>query len=331
MKNLKGYPMRSIVYFVSALLLFCAPAIAKRQNLRRDKASPLSAGAHRLRVGDVELWYRVAGKTAGVPVVFLHGGPGEGSQVFQAFGGPQLEKTHRLIYFDQRGAGRSDRPKDAAAYSIDILVNDIEQLRQYLGVPTIVLLGHSFGTQLSLEYAVKYPQHTAALVLAAATPHLARSIDLQCERLQHEDPAAFARAVNPIGALPRCNTMAAYSGDEAKAFAMRNLFPDPSTGKKVEALDNADGLRNTGEISAALFRKGFLQYHFTDAANVRAPVLVIAGGRDFQAAIEVQRDLVKALPNALLVEYPSDGHFMFVEDPQAFARDVSCFLRMVSP
>jgi proline iminopeptidase len=298
-----------LLEIVKLLFMLCLLPIALHSHAPASPtlaaSSPLSAGVHRFKVGGVELWYRVAGKTAGVPVVFLHGGLGEGSQVFQAFGGPQLEKTNRIIYFDQRGAGRSDRPKDAASYSIDILVNDVEQLRQHLGIPTGVLLGHSFGTQLSLEYAVKYPQHTAALILAAATPHLARSIDLQCERLQHEDPEAFARAVNPIGALPRCNTMAAYSGDQSKAFAMRNLFPDPATGKKVEALDNADGLCNTGEAAAALFRKGLLRYHFTDTAKVRASVLLIAGGRDFQAAIEPQRDLVKELPNALLLEYPT--------------------------
>lgn len=324
--------MLTSLWLAILAVLSVAPSQVQSQSLSPAATSPLAAGAHRFRADGVELWYRVAGAVTGVPVVFLHGGPGEGSMAFQAVGGPQLEKTHRLVYFDQRGAGRSERPKDPAAYSLDILVNDIERLRQQLGVSKIALLGHSFGSQLSLEYAVKYPEHTAAVVLAAATPHLARSIDLQCERLQREDPEAFARAVKDkrIGDLPRCNTMAAYTGDQARAFAQRNLFPDPATGKQVEALDNADGLGSTGEVSAALFRKGLLQYRFADAARVRAPVLVIAGGRDFQAAIEPQRDLVQALPNALLVEYRANGHFMFVEDPQRFARDIDWFLQMVS-
>ena len=324
--------MRTSLCLAIVVVLSVAPSQVQSQSLSPAATSPLAAAAHRFTADGVELWYRVAGAATGVPVVFLHGGPGEGSMAFQAVGGPQLEKTQRLVYFDQRGAGRSERPKDAAAYSLDILVNDIERLRQQLGVSKIVLLGHSFGTQLSLEYAVKYPEHTAAVVLAAATPHLARSIDLQCERLQREDPEAFARAIKDkrIGDLPRCNTMAAYTGDQAKAFALRNLFPDPATGEQVESLDNADGLRSTGEVSAALFRQGLLQYRFADAARVRAPVLAIAGGRDFQAAIEPQRDLVQALPNALLVEYRANGHFMFVEDPQRFARDIDWFLQMVS-
>jgi proline iminopeptidase len=289
----------------------------------------LGIGSHEFYVGKVRLWYRVAGRKKGVPVVFLHGGPGEGSQAFQAVGGPKLEKTQRLVYFDQRGAGRSDRPKDTASYSLNILVEDIERLRLQLGVPKIVLLGHSFGTQLSLEYAAKYPQNTAAVVLAAAMPHLARSLDIQCERLEQQDPPAYARAADgvPLGTVPRCNSMRAYTGAAAQAFALRNLFPDPVIGEKVEALDNANGLRNSGEAAGALFQQGLLTYQFKEAAKVLAPVLVIAGGMDYQAAIEPQRDLVNALRRGRLLVYPSMGHFMFVEDPNLFARDVTAFLK----
>lgn len=290
---------------------------------------PLAPGPHEFDVDGVRLWYRVAGRGRGVPLVFLHGGPGQGSQAFQAIGGPQLERTQRIVYFDQRGAGRSDRPKDETRYSIEIMVEDIEHLRRHLGMPKVSLLGHSFGSQLALEYAAKYPQHTEAVVLAAATPHLARSIDLQCERLVKQDPEAYARARESVreGALPRCNTMAAYSGDAAKAFAIRNLFPDPAIAARVEELGNADGLRSTFEVSVALFKKGLLTYRFTAAEKVQAPVLVIAGGKDFQAALDVQRDLVRDLPNAKLSVWPEAGHFMFIEDPERFASEMAAFLR----
>lgn len=292
-------------------------------------SSALSTGEHQFRVGDVRLWYRVAGRSRGVPLVFLHGGPGQGSQTFQAVGGPQLERTQRVIYFDQRGAGRSDRPSEPAKYSMAIMVEDVEHLRRHLGVPSIALLGHSFGTQLALEYAARYPQHTAAVVLAGAAANLLQSLDLQCQRLAREDPDANARAVNGLrpGAFPRCNTMQAYAGEAARAFARRNLFPDPAVADLVERLDSAGGLAPTGEASRALFSQGYLQYRFTRAAQVRAPVLMIAGGQDFQAALEPQRALAAELPRARLLVYPRNGHFMFVEDPRRFARDVTNFLR----
>ena len=294
-----------------------------------DNADPLAPGTHALRVSSIVLWYRVAGRPDGTPVVFLHGGPGEGRQVFQAIGGLQLEKDERMVYFDQRGAGRSDRPKDPALYSMDLLVEDIERLRVHLGVEKIVLLGHSFGTQLALEYAARHPDHTEALVLASATPDLLRSLDLQCEWLSREDPEAYRRARDglPPDAMPRCNTMRAYSGDAAAQFARRNLFPNPTVAARVDALDNADGLGHTGEAAGALFQRGLLTYRFTRASDVTAPVLVIAGGEDRQAAVAVQRDLVKALPHGRLLVYPMDGHFMFVDEPDRFARDAAAFLR----
>jgi proline iminopeptidase len=294
-----------------------------------DKASHASLGEHNLKVGDVRLWYRVAGKTGKIPIIFLHGGPGQGSQLFQAVGGPELEKTERVVYLDQRGGGRSDRPKHPSNYSIPIMVEDIEQLRRHLGTPKIVLLGHSFGTNLALEYAARYPQHTAGLVLAAAATDLLSSLDLQCMRLQKQDPQAYGRALAglKVDAFPRCNTQKAYTGDAARAFAERNLFPKPTLAARVSKLDQAGGLGSTGEVAAALFQKGYLQYRFTRGAQVTAPTLVIAGGKDFQANVVPQRDLVSSLRRGRLIEYSQNGHFMFVESPRRFARDVTHFLR----
>jgi proline iminopeptidase len=323
--------MPRIAVGISAVLLAAMSIEASGAPVRPPVPTNLSAGEHYLAVGGVRLWYRVAGQPRGVPLIFLHGGPGQNSQLFQVFGGPELEKTHRVVYLDQRGGGRSDRPKDPSNYSIAIMVEDIEQLRKHLGVARIVLLGHSFGTHLALEYAAKYPQHTAAVVLAAAAANLLRSLDLQCQRLQSEDPEAYHRAIAGLkaGAFPRCDTRAAYTGEAARAFAERNLFPDPAIAKKVNELEQGEGLGNTGEVASALFQKGYLQYRFAHPEKVRAPVLLIAGGQDYQTAVQPQRELVASLPRGQLVEYRKSGHFMFVEDPKRFARDVTAFLRRV--
>jgi proline iminopeptidase len=274
------------------------------------------------------LWYRVAGQATGTPIIFLHGGPGEGSQVFQTFGGPELEKSWRVVYLDQRGAGRAERPKDKSKYSMSILVDDIERLRQQLRVSKIVLLGHSFGTQLATEYAVKHPARVHALVLAAATPHLLRSLDLQCERLARLDPAAYLRATQGLrtGAFPRCDTRKAYTGAEAEQFRVGNLYPDLRIARLVEALDNAEGARNSGEVAGALFSQGLLQYRFQRAKEIAAPVLLIAGGKDYQAALDPQVDMAAEMRDAHFVVHPRGGHFIFVDDPLRFARDVNRFL-----
>lgn len=308
-------------------LLWCALALPAL-GISAPQGESLSPGAHRFAVEGVNLWYRVAGQAVGDPVVFLHGGPGEGSQTFAHFAGPALERTLRMVYLDQRGSGRSDRPQNPKAYSIALLVDDIEALRRHLAVSRIALIGHSFGTILALEYAAKYPLHVSRVVLASAVPELPRLVDIQCARLQTEDAAAYARAVGAraAGAFPRCNAFDAYPGDAQAAFVQRNMFPNPAVGREVDAIDAADGLRNTGELGGALMQQGLLDYTFRRTADVVVPVLVIAGERDFQAPQAPQSDLAKALAHGRLLIYPGLGHFTFVEDPDRFARDVSAFL-----
>lgn len=305
---------------LAVLALLLVPIVAQAQ-------SPLAPGEHRETINGVELWYRVAGRPAGTPVIFLHGGPGEGSQTFATFAGPPLERSLRMVYLDQRGSGRSERPADNA-YSIALLVEDIEHLRRHLGVERIALIGHSFGTVLALEYAARHPEQVAAVVLAAAVPDLPAALDIQCARLEAADPAAYAHAAKGIapGTSPRCDAFNAYEGPAMKAYVYANMFPDPATGRLVDETDAAGGLSNTGELSASIFSQGFLHYRFADRASVTMPVLDIAGGKDFQAVVEPQRALVGDLPDARLLVYPDNGHFMFVEDSERFARDVSAFL-----
>src|SRR6266699_3785415 len=149
---------------VITMLLITVPASLGGQSI----ASGLRDGPHQVVVNNVRLWYRVAGRAAaGIPpVVFLHGGPGQGSYHFAALAGPYLERSLRLVYFDQRGSGRSERPW-TRDYDMSTLVEDIEGLRRELGVDQLALIGHSFGGTLALEYAAKYPERVSALVFVA--------------------------------------------------------------------------------------------------------------------------------------------------------------------
>ena len=292
-----------------------APALA-------EEREPLSAGAHDVVINGVRLWYRVAGKDEGVPVVFLHGGPGQGSQTFARFAGPHLERTNRMIYLDQRGSGRSEKHW-AKQYSLDLMVDDLEQLRRHWGVERIALVGHSFGTVLGLEYAARHPERVSHLVLAGAVVDFPAALDVQCERLARVDPETYARAVAelPEGSLRRCHIFAA-----PRSFIDGAMYPDPAIMQLVDQTDASDGMHNTGEIFGALAKQGLMDYRFDQAERLTMPVLVISGASDFQTVVEPLRPFVAALPNGRLLEYEGRGHFMFVEEPERFARDVSGFL-----
>lgn len=311
--------LRALVSGLAALGLMSASSAAAEA----PETTALSPGAHQAVINDVRLWYRVAGREEGTPVVFLHGGPGQGSQTFARFAGPALERDLRMVYLDQRGSGRSERPWDDA-YSLELLVDDLERLRQAWGVERIALVGHSFGTILALEYAAAYPDRVERMVLVAAAPDLPAAMDLQCVRLQRLEPETYERAVaaRPEGSRARCNPFVAD-----RSFIDAAMFPEAETRRLVEESDAVDGLRNTGQIGGVLFGAGgLMDYRFSQHARLTMPVLVIAGLADFQTVVEPQRDLVAALPDASIVEYPGRGHFMFVEAPDRFAADARAFL-----
>jgi proline iminopeptidase len=310
-------PLRLLLIGLCAVLPLPASATAQVA-----EPTSLAPGEHHSVVNGVRLWYRVAGRPEGTPVVFLHGGPGQGGQTFARFAGPALDPHLRMVYLDQRGSGRSERPWNDA-YSLDLLVDDLEQLRRAWGVEKIALVGHSFGTILALEYAAEHPERTERVVLTAAAPDLPAALDLQCVRLERLDPTTYARAVaeRPEGLAARCNPFAA-----GRAFVDGAMYPDPATMALVDETDSADGLSNTGEIGRVLFGGGLMHYRFDRHARLTMPVLVIAGLADFQTVVEPQRDLVAALPDARILEYPGRGHFMFVEDPARFAADLVEFL-----
>lgn len=285
----------------------------------------LREGPHDVVVNGVRLWYRVAGTAPAdaPPVVFLHGGPGQGSQSFAALAGPRLEPALRMVYLDQRGSGRSERPWNGA-YSIDLLVEDLEGVRRGLGVPRMALLAQSFGAVVALEYAARYPAHVSRMVIAAGLSDTPASLRGQCARLAELDPPAHARAV-AAGGDAGCNPFAAYEGAAQGEFVARNMFPDAAVRAALERADTAGGLRNKGELGGAIFSQGLLGWRFAGHDRLAMPVLVIAGERDYQINLEPQRDLARRLPDAELLVYEDAGHFMFLDRPDRFARDVIAF------
>ena len=321
----------------AALSVFMVAPPAGAQQPRHRASVPgggLTTGEHHVVVDGVRFWYRVAGAApAGAPpVVYLHGGPGYNSHSFSVLAGPALERVARVVYYDQRGSGRSERPW-TGEYSIPRLVDDIEGLRRALGAPSMVLMGHSFGGLLALEYAAKHPGRVARLVLVSAASDLPAACGARVEYLARHYPAELARKrADTTGrggrAADPCDlAFNTLSGETHQRVNDAVMFPDLRLDALNDSVDAAGGLRNTGELGGTLFGSGLTSYRFTLHERVRAPALVIAGGQDFAIGLEPQRALARALPRARLVEYPGAGHFLYLDEPERFVRDVAAFLR----
>lgn len=130
---------------------------------------------HQLKVSELhELYVDEAGNPDGIPVLFVHGGPGgacDGSS--RRFYNPEV---YRIIIFDQRGCGRSSPHGELSENTTQHLIDDMEKIRELLGIESWVLFGGSWGSTLSLLYAQQHPERVKAMILRGI--FLCRQADL---------------------------------------------------------------------------------------------------------------------------------------------------------
>ncbi len=119
-------------------------------------------------IGDFNVWTKRIGNNPTKKVLLLHGGPGATHELYECFDGYFPEEGIEYIYYDQLGSYYSDQPSDSLLWTTDRFVEEVEQVRQALGLDNsnFYLLGQSWGGILAIEYALKYQQHLKGLVIS---------------------------------------------------------------------------------------------------------------------------------------------------------------------
>jgi proline iminopeptidase len=163
------------------------------------------------------LYMEECGNPQGLPVVFLHGGPGAGCEPYhRQFFNPEV---YRIVLFDQRGSGRSMPHAEVMANTTQALVSDIERVREHLKIDRWVVFGGSWGSTLALVYAETYPQRMLGLIVRGI--FLARPQEIRWfyqEGASRLFPDYWADFVSPIPAAER--------GDLLRAFHARLMGDD---------------------------------------------------------------------------------------------------------
>lgn len=165
---------------------------------------------HHLSVDETHtLYVEESGSAEGIPVLFLHGGPGGGTEPFhRRFFDPE---KYRIILFDQRGCGKSKPHGSLANNNTQALIEDIEKIRKHLNIEKWVLFGGSWGATLSLLYAQSHPDTVIALILRGI--FLSRNKDLHWlyqEGANRVFPDAWNHFIKPIPENERSNLLKAY-------------------------------------------------------------------------------------------------------------------------
>ncbi|GGP06053.1 alpha/beta hydrolase [Nonomuraea glycinis] len=271
------------------------------------------------------LAYHVSGE--GDPVICLPGGM-QDTEYLGELGG--LPAHRRLIMLDPRGTGRSAIPRDAASYRCDRLVDDVEALREELGLERVDLLAHCAGANLATLYAARHPERVGRLALITPSTR-AVGIDatgqarLELARLRADEPW-FAPAFAALEDIVAGNA----TGDSWAAV-------DPFFYGRWDAAARAhlaaqDGRRND-EAAAAFGAEGAFDPAATRAAlaTFDAPVLLLAGEVDMNSIPGVVAEFAGLFPAAELVVQPGAGHYPWLDDADRFVATTAAFLKVTEP
>ena len=260
-----------------------------------------------VRANGINIHYKERGR--GEPLLLIAGLGASGE--LWAGQAPLFAHDFRVITFDNRGAGHSDKP--AEPYSIALFADDTAALMDALGIGSAFVYGQSMGGLVGQEFGVRHSQRARALVLGCTT---------------FGGPNSVSPGPEAAGVL---SSFAAAPSRAALDVALKVFFsPRFLGGNRDEAVRwmNSYLERRPPEDAYMKQLAACLAFDFYERLpQVQAPALVINGAEDGLIPAENSRIMAERIPGAELVLFPETGHFYFYELPEESARVVTEFLR----
>jgi pimeloyl-ACP methyl ester carboxylesterase len=238
---------------------------------------------------------------------------------------PELLKTRGVVRWDYRGHGRSDNPVDRAAVGVDACVDDLESVLEAADLPRVVLVGHSFGVQVVLEAAHRFPERFPAVVCIAgsASRPLSRGQDraagenvlLALRRFLHNTPRLASRTWDSVWDSSAVGLIARLVGGTTSAV------PHEIMNAYFAHVRDRDPQLLLDMMSA-------MQEHDAEAAvlALTVPLLVLAGDRDRLTPLSVLTEMALAAPKGELAVGHGAAHTLPAERPEWVAREILRFL-----
>jgi len=296
--------------------------------------SKQNATAHerRIPIGNAQVYSREIGH--GTAIIVLHGGP----DFDHSYLLPELDRlsdSYRLIYYDQRGRGRSAdgvKPEDVTLAS-DIA--DIEKVRQYYHLDSMVLLGHSWGTVLALEYALRYPVRVSHLILMNPGPASADDYKQLKSEWMEKRPEDMERrkAIAATAAFQEADpeaVVASYRIHFKPALARSEDYEKLISRMQAAFIQQGkEGILKARAVESRLMSETWAapEYNLLPRLKgLRIPTLVITGDHEF-IPISAAEHIAQAIPNARMVTLKNCGHFSYMESPVAVRKQIDSLLR----
>jgi proline iminopeptidase len=262
----------------------------------------------------------------GAPCLCLHGGPGTDSTGLRRSLGPLAGALGlRLIFYDHRGHGRSERvPVEQCTQ--DQLVADVDGVRQALGLGRVHVLGISWGGFLGLMYAARYPESMQTLAVVGASASRAF--------MPRAEENARRQATPEQWAAYRALWDGSLTDDEGFRRAFETIRPLYFFDRKLATIANAARADTRYRLAV---RKFVIDHEYArydcraELPGIRCPTLVAVGRHDWICPVDQAEEIHRLIPHSELAIFERSGHSPQVEERDAFTRRLASFLGAGAP
>ena len=284
------------------------------------------------------IWVEQAG--SGDAILLIAGGGGGSHDYFHPFF-DALAATHRVIYYDAFGRGRSERADDPSAYSFEHDVEEIEALRAALGIERLIVYGHSFSVFTAQAYATRHPERVRALVLAngmvsgaayqQSTDALNANVALHLPELWEN-----VRTLRARGVVASAQEMQQAYLDQFLTMMGLFYFHDPLRVQDIvfteDTFNPAVYYQLVGPDADFVIGGDIAPLDFGDAMSTTTmPLLILAGRFDGVVFPTLVREFLRYRRDAEWVVFERSGHFPFMEETARNLEVIRSFLARPAP
>lgn len=272
--------------------------------------------------GNSKLFYRIFGK--GKPMLIINGGPGMNSDGFSGIAQTLTQYDFQTITYDQRGTGKSTlEPLDSKTITMDLMVEDMENLRRHLNIEKWTILGHSFGGIMATYYATKYPERIEKLILSSSgginmdfTSYVSKRQQDNLTEMQRDSLAYYQKKQN------HGDTSIETRKGRTKYLAFAYVYNQSNAPIIAERLQQFNA-----EINRLVIQDLFkIKYDCSNEfPNFDKPVLVLQGKNDI-ITVDTAQKTAKAFPNSKLVLMDRCAHYGWLDVPEVYFASIQSFL-----
>lgn len=283
--------------------------------------------------GDFKVWTKTIGNNPDLRVLLLNGGPGCTHEYFECFENFLPAEGIEFIYYDQLGCGHSDNPDDTVFWDLDRYVDEVEQVRKALNLDkdNFVLLGHSWGGILAMEYAMHYQDHLKALIISnmmASCPEYGRYADEVLAKQMSPEVLDSIRAIEAAGDFSNPRYMELLMPHFYQEHICRipiAEWPEPMV-RSFDAINHSLYVTMQGPSEFGIAGRLTHWDRFADLSAIHVPFLSIGAKHDTMDP-EHMKAMSETVQHGRFHLCPNGSHMCFYDDQEIYFRGLIDFLR----